>query len=399
MSIQTAANTLVAISRESITGTAATATGATELRILDSPGLELKRADIVSAEKRDDGYESMGRNGGKTVDGSYNAELTAGGATDIIVEAVGRSTWSAAVPTTFVSMTTVTVASNTLTAGGGVWDTQSIRTGDIITLSGTSQSLNNNLRTPVVSVTTLVITVPTGSYTAVSSATTGTVTRLKKLVAATTPTRYTHTLEQNDQDADCSEVFVGCRVVSVKLSGKPNSFVQMTYTFMGMDRQQKTTSAAPYFTTPTLTTNTGMIADDCTIRWNGSNITTFTSFDLEFQITAAGQPVIGSFVSPDIFDNTCKITGQIMGLRSDFSNLVLFDAETEVELLILMQELATAPKPCLSIFLPRVNIKSLSAPAGGGNGAKIETLGLRVGPKVATTGYDGTPYLIASSAA
>jgi hypothetical protein len=395
---QTAGNVLVAISRETITGTAATATGATQLRITDSPGLELKRGIIQSSEKREDGLKTMGRLGNKMVDGSYNAEVSVGGGTDIIVEAIMRGTWSAAAPTTFASMTTVTVGTNTLTAAAGVWDTQSIRTGDIITLTGTSQSANHNLRTPVVSVSTLVVTVATSTYTAVSASASGTVTRLKKVVSATTPTRYTHTIEQNDEDTDLSELFLGCRVVGVKLSLKPNGHVQATYTFMGLDRTQLTTGTSPYFTSPTLTTNLGLIADDASIRYDGSSVADFTGFDLDFQITAAGQPVIGSLVSPDIFDNDCAVSGTITGLRSDFSKMTKFDAETEFEMNILLQELASAPKPCLNIFLPRCKFTSLSAPVGGGDGAKVVSYGVMVGPKVATTGYDGTIANISSSA-
>ena len=47
----------------------------------------------------------------------------------------------------------------------------------------------------------------------------------------------------------------------------------------------------------------GLIADDSVIRFNGSAVSNFTGFDLDFQITANGQPLIGNTVSPDIFDN------------------------------------------------------------------------------------------------
>jgi hypothetical protein len=160
------------------------------------------------------------------------------------------------------------------------------------------------------------------------------------------------------------------------------------YTFLGMDRTQLTTGTSPWFTSPTLTTDLGLVADDATIRFNGAVVSTFTGFDLDFSIAAAGQPVIGSFVSPDIFDNDLTVTGSITGLRSDFSNLTLYDAETEFEIGILLEELETAPKDCISIFLPRVKISGLSAPVGGGDGAKIETLQLMIGPKVSATGYD-----------
>lgn len=194
-----------------------------------------------------------------------------------------------------------------------------------------------------------------------------------------------------------SELFLGCRVVGVSLSFRPNQMATATYTLMGMDRTALATGTSPYFTSPTLTTNLGLIADDASIRYNGADVATFTGFDLDFQITAAGEPVIGSFVSPDIFDNDLNVTGSITGLREDFSNLTLYDAETEFELSILLQELEDAPKSCLSIFLPRVKLSGLSAPVGGGDGAKIETLQLMIGPKASATGYDSGIAVIASS--
>jgi hypothetical protein len=141
------------------------------------------------------------------------------------------------------------------------------------------------------------------------------------------------------------------------------------------------------------------VADDSSILKSGTAVSIFTGFDLRFDIAAKGEPVIGSFVTPDIFDNDLSVSGTITGLRSDFANLTLFDAETEFEIMILLQEPATAPKPCIGLYLPRVKIAGLSAPAGGGDGAKIETLTLMVGPKVAATGYDGSVATFSSSAA
>lgn len=398
MATQTSANVLVAISREVTTGVAATATGAHQLRIVDSPGLEYKRGQILSQEKTEHGWKTMGRLGNASVDGSYNAELTVGGAVDVLLEAIMRSTWSAAVTTTFASMTSVTLATNTITAASGDWASQSIKVGDIVTLSSHPTAANNDKRTPVTAVSTLVVTVASGSYTTATSVATGSVTRLKKVVSATTPTRYTHTIEQNDQDADLSELFLGNRIVGVRLSLKPNSHVQATFTFMGMDRDTYTGGSAPYFTSPTVTTGIGLVADDAVIRFNGSTVATFTGFDLDFQITAAGQPVIGAIVSPDIFDNDAMVSGSISALRSDFSNLTLFDAETEFEVQIVLTELATAPKPCLNFFFPRVKISGINAAVGGGDGAKVETLTLMFGHKVTATGYDATTALISSSA-
>ncbi len=398
MSIQTAGNVLVALKRETTTGVApVTVTGAQQLRITDSPGLQLDRAVIQSAERRDDGLRSMGRLGGKSVAGSYNTELTVGGATDILFEAIMRSTFATAVVIGFATMTTVAIATNEVVAAGGSWITQGVKVGDIFRITGTTVAADNNTNKRVTALTTLTITTATGAFTTLAATVTGTITVLRKVVTATTPTRYTHAVEQYDQDTDLSELFLGCRLTGVRLSLKPGQMATAQYTFQGMDRTALATGTSPFYTSPTLTTDLGLVADDATIRYNGAQVATFTGCDIDFQIAAAGQPVIGSFVSPDIFDNDLTVTGTITGLRSDFSNLTLYDAETEFGLGILLEELETAPKDCLSFWFPRVKISGLSAPVGGGDGAKIETLQLMIGPLAATTTSDGSICTIQTS--
>ncbi len=399
MPIQTNANVLVAIKRETTTGTAATAAGATRVRLIGSPGLELKRTPIVSQELRGDGNTSMGRLGGKLVDGSYESELTVGGHTDIVLEAVMRSVWVTAFEVGFATMTTVAIGTMTLTANAGDWvGTQGIRVGDVLTLSGTTVSGNNNTRNAVRSVNSLTITVATGAYTTLAATATGTITVAKKVKSATTPTRYSHTVEQYDEDTDLSELFLGCRVIGVTVSGKPGEMAKMTTRMMGMDRTALATGTSPWFTSPTETTGLGLIADDSAITYNGAVVTNLTGFELDFTISAAPQSVLGTFVSPDIFDNVLDVKATVMGLREDFSHITLFDAETEFSVFLMLQELATAPKPFVHFYLPRVKIAALSAPVGGGDGAKVVTRTLMVGPKVAATGHDGTIATISSSA-
>jgi len=400
MPIQTNANVNVVIKRETTTGTAATASNGTRVRLIASPGLELKRAAINSVELREDGVSSMGRLGSKIVDGSYEGELTVGGHTDLALEAVMRSAWVTAFSIGFASMTTIAVGTNTLTAAAGDFvGSQGIRVGDIFTMTGTSVNGNNNLRSPVISIGSVTIVSTTGAFTTLAATASGTLTILKKVKTPTTPTRYSHTVEQYDEDIDLSELFLGCRITGVRVSGRPGEMAKFQMRMMGMDRTALVTSTSPWFTSPSLTTGLGLIADDASIVYNGSVVATFTGFDLDFTIGAAPQAVLGSFVSPDIFDNILDVKGTISALRSDFSDLTLFDAETEFSIHLLLQELMTAPKNCLAFYLPRVKIESLSAPAGGGDGAKVVTLGIMVGPKVAATGFDAGPVTISSSAA
>lgn len=401
MASQTAANVLVALKRETAIGTApATVTGAARLRFIDSPGLVLNRAQIMSGEKRSDRLTPMGRLGGKSVTGSFNTEATVGGATDILLEAIARGAWATSVAIGFASVTSITTGTNTV-MGSGDWVSQGIRVGDIFRLSGHSESANNDKNLRVTAVSSGTITVPAGSLAAnVTADTSGTLTVLRKLVNPATPTRYSHAIEQYDADIDLSELFLGCRVTGVSLSFRPGANATIGYTFLGLDRTKLDTGTSPYYSNPSVTTGLALVADDSTILKDGVRVASFTGMDLNLQIAASGVPVIGSFVSPDIFDNDLTISGTITGLRSDFANLTLYDAETEFSLSVVLEEpVASGAKPCLALYLPRVKISGLSAPAGGGDGAKVETLQLMIGPRASATGHDATAIAFHTSAA
>lgn len=401
MAGQTAANVLVALKREAVIGTApATVTGAARLRIIDSPGLVLNRAQIMSGEKRSDRLTPMGRLGGKSVSGSFNTEATAGGATDIMLEAIARGAWATSIAMAFSSVTGITTGTNAV-MGGGDWVAQGVRVGDIFRLSGHANVANNDVNLRVTAVSSGTITVPAGSLAVEATAdTSGTLTILRKLINPTTPTRYSHAIEQYDADIDLSELFLGCRVTGVNLSFRPGAPATIAYTLMGLDRTALTTVASPFYTSPTVTTGLALIADDSLILKDGVAVASFTGLDLQFQIAASGVPVIGSFVSPDIYDNDLTISGTVTGLRSDFANLALYDAETEFSLSVLLEEpVASGAKPCLAIYLPRVKISGLQAPVGGGDGAKVETLQLMIGPRASATGHDATAVVFHTSAA
>lgn len=90
---QTPTNVVAAFKRETTYGTAETGgAGAEQIRIIDSPGLSMTRENIVSAERRSDQLQHMGRLGTKRVEGSYSMEINPGGAFDMLLEDLVRGT-------------------------------------------------------------------------------------------------------------------------------------------------------------------------------------------------------------------------------------------------------------------------------------------------------------------
>lgn len=396
MSNQGNANVLAVIRREATFGVVATATSTAHvIRITPSQGMEYKRAQIRSEEMRDDAEQQMARLGGKMSDGSFSTEWTVGGAMDILLEALQRNAWSTA---TTVALASVVFTSNAITQPSGDFvGTSGLRVGDIFTITGGSQASNNNLRTPIIAIGSLTITVPAGTF--VTATITGTLTRLKKLTSPTTPTNYSHSIEQIDEDVDGSEVHIGSRVVGGTISIQPGQPVKVTFNIMGVDRNVVTGASSPYFTNTTVTTGLMCVADDSAIYKDGVAVTTFTGLELNFTIDAEGVMVIGSLAAADIVTNTMRRSGTITALRQDMAALTAFDAETEFSLITILKEQTAAPQPCGAIYLPRIKYGAVRAPLGGGNGAKIETRELLVGPQVSATGYDPTACTFFSSGA
>jgi hypothetical protein len=309
MASQSATNVLAACKREAVFGTEeASGAGADRIRILDSPGLKLNRANIASNERRSDQLMNIGRLGGKTVTGSYTTEINPGGEFDLFLEDLVRGTIGS-------------LQEETTIDNGGV----------------------------------------------------GVGTQVAKVATPATPIYRSYTIEQYDTDIDQSETFIGCRLVSGAFSFQPGEMATCEWGFQGVDRNVKTTGQSPWYTSPTLTSGVPLIADDAVITYGGSAITTLTGVNLTVSTEAAGQPVIGSFVSPDIFMNMLTVSGDITAIREDLTALDAFDAETEFELKVVLQAPTAAPKLTFAFVCPRIKIMDIDAAFSGGDAAKVET--------------------------
>lgn len=396
---QTAGNVLAALKRQPDIGTAAAAgAGAEQIRLVDSPGLGLARSNIESGERRRDQLRNMGRLGGKNVDGSYNTEVTIGGAFDMLLESIARGTWSAVISTA-LGATDGTTTASTIVRASGSWLTDGFREGDVVTITGDTTTANNDLRLMVVSVTATTITVAGSPLTANATARAFTVARLKKVINPAIPVYHSYSIEQYDMDIDRSELFTGVRLTQLALALRPNGMATAGWTFSGLDRQIIEAAAAPYFTDPAVTTGLPLISDDAGVYYKGEQIAVLTGLDLTFTIAAALQPVIGSFVSPDVFMNEKSITGSLTAVREDLAALSDFDNETEFAIGAILTAPSGTPEPAIGVYLPRVKISGIDAPFLGGDAAKVETRNLMLAPHAGDADTDATAVVFSSSAA
>lgn len=391
---QTGQNVLVAYKEESTFNTPPSpVTGGRRLRLNPTPGLSLAAPTILPGELRADLLTPIARLGSRSVGGNYLCDMSVS-SFDEIFEAVMRSTFVAEVLITEAEMTSITTTVSTIIAAGGSWITEGVKVGDIVRLTGHSTAANNDINLLVLSVTASTITV-IGSPLTVDAApdATFTLTILKKLTNGATPIRRSFHIEEYNIDIDQSELFGGCRWDGFTITGSPDGMATIDLPVVGASVDPLETIDSPFFEDPVLDTTIGLVFVDAQISLGGVFLVTGTAFTLELALGMAGLPVIGSTVTPDVFDGRAVMSGSISVVRSDLSRLTAFDAETEFELHILLEEPLGTPKGALSIFIPKLKFTAADAPLGS-DGAMIETIPFQIGVEPGSATKDATMMTI-----
>lgn len=399
---QLGADILIAAKPEVTFNTAPGASGATQLRWIDSPGLNLTMTEIKSAERRGDLLDTLSRMGSRHVAGSFRSEMIVG-AHDLWYEAIWRATFVAAVTITEATagLTSITTTTSTIVAAAGSWITAGVRVGDVIRLTGHSTPGNNSKNLRVKGVSALTITLYGTPLTADAVADTAfTITIGKKLSNPTVPVRRSFYVEQYYRTIDQSAVYGGVRYTGMSITGAPNQMAQVDFSAMGASLSVLDTAASPYYSSPTLPTGGALVFSDASIAFGGSDVVNLTNLSLNLQIAASTLDVIGSTTTPDVYDNKMTLTGSISAARQDLARLLAYQNETALELHAMLVEPESEPKDYIALFIP--NLRLTGNPADlGGDGAMIEQLPFTCGVKegAAATGYDTTLINFLTSAA
>lgn len=198
------------------------------------------------------------------------------------------------------------------------------------------------------------------------------------LVPGTTPTRRSFTFEEYQQDIDISQQFLGCRVSSMRVNCPPNAHATVDFGIVGRDMAILTGGAAPYFTgTPSVTSTIGLVAVDAAISLGGSPILDLTAVDFMLDLKAKDEAMIGTTLTPDVFDNQMTISGSLSAVRKDAALQSDFLGETHLALVIALAE----PSPgtgVLTFTLPKIVLTDYAS-SFGADGALIATIPFTAG--------------------
>lgn len=406
MALQSADGFDINFKVETTEGTAATGGSATGERLRYTKGagaFHLRRVLIESQVVRDDGNVGEPRLGSKFTEAELPVEL-AQGEFDTLLEALLRSTWVSPVTVTFdngAALTSLTVNSSSQVTFAGTTTPAAagLREGDVFTLANMSNAANNGVRARVKTITGSVVDLHGTPLTTQAADPACTLTIAKKLSQAATPTKRTFTFENYAEDVDLSELWLGQRVVGMRLQFGADGMVTATFRLIGLDRTTLATGASPYFTSPTEYTSTQLVAADASITYNGSAIATLTGLTLDFSIAAQSEATIGAVVRPGSFDNAMTVTGEATGHLTDLSDNALYDAETKFALSLMLVEPESEPKSFLHFHFGGAKLLEVGPASGlGGDGAYIHQRRFAFTPVVAATGRDAGVCTISTAA-
>lgn len=372
MTIQNAVTTDVVIGAETVFGTPATITTGQAIRRVSS-SLAPNKESFTSNEVRSDMQISDVRHGMRSAKGAIEGELSIQ-TYDALFEAAFGGTWAAGVstsPTDFATGVTIATSGTTSTltfAGSGSLLTKGFKIGDIVRATGLTNPANNNINLRIVALTATVMTVYP-AITATAQQATGWTLAVaqKKLLLGTTKRSFS--IEHVFNDIDVSELFTGCRINGVSIKIPPNGMVTTTFDVLGQNTVVKTGANSPYFTPVTAAPNTGIVSGlNGAARIAGQELGIITSLDFAFTNNMSVAGVVGSNVSPDVFQGRKVATGNVSVYLQDETLINAFLNETEIDLVAQLLTSTGTPQDFLTLSMQRVKFTSLSKTIGAEGG-------------------------------
>lgn len=398
MAIATGVGKTLAFKKQSAFGTPAGDTGGQYLRRVSS-SLNLVKNTYESQEIRSDYQVADFRHGTRRVEGTISGELS-GGTYQTFFEALFRKD---AVGVSNITGLTLDVAASapnfTITRGSGSWITDGVRVGMVVraTAGLNATSLDKNLMVVALTPTVMTVYVLNGSSlfveAAVSSCTV-TVPGKRTFVPSTGHTDPSFTIEEFHADlGNLSRRFDDCKISNCALRMPATGMVTTEWGVMGRDL---TIDTSQYFTTPTDPTTSGvMAAVNGAVLVEGLTVALITGMDLTVDGGMTGGEVIGSNVSPDIFEGRVRPTGQMTVFLQDSTFADYFLNESEVEVIVVMNEDNSANSHFISLHLPRIKLGS--ATVDDGEKGLVQTCSFNAIKLATTTGYDATTMALQDS--
>ena len=397
MALQTGVGQVIAYKKESALGTLPTNdSSAKQLRRVKF-GLSLKKDMIRSNEIRKDYQRPAGRHAMRKVDGAIEGELSLGTYADFIGSAL-RKTFAAVSSLSALTNVTATVGAPQFVRATGSWITDGLRVGMVVRMTGwtTTATANNSKNFTITALTATGMTVAE----AVVAKTAGdsVVVAIPGKVTYAPLTGHlddSYAFENWAPTAVQSLRFLGNKVGSIDISMPPNDKVGINIGFMGIDRAKSTTQ---YFTSAsaagTSQMQTGLSG---AVYFGGVAVAVLTALTLQINGGLETAGVVGSNLSPDVFQGAIDVSGSFSVLWSGATFDDYFDLETEVPVIIKLLDSTLAAADFMTLTLPFVKLAGGDQPDAEKAIVQSFQFTARVGD--GTSGYEATTLMVQDSLA
>lgn len=397
MALQTGIDLVVAYKKEATFGVLPTNdASAKQLRRL-SFGLGLTKDAIRSTELRSDKQRTAIRHGMRKVGGDIQGELSLGTYPDFIGSALRRD-FAAVASLTALTNVTATVGAPQFVRAAGSWITDGLRVGQTIRMTGwTTTGVGNNSKNfTIIALTATGITVAE-AVAAKASGDSVVVSIPGKVtyIPLTGHTNDSYAFEQWAPSAVQSRRFLGNRVGGITIDLPPNDKATLTVNFTGQDRASAGTQ---YFTSATAAGTVQMQTGLSGVMYvNGTQQLILTAFQIKTTNNLETQAVVGSNLTPDVFQKAIDVSGSFSVLWQDGVIDGLFDAETEVPIVVQLRDSTAATADFMNICLSAVKVAGGNVPDG--EGALIQSFEFVGSRGAGTNGYEATTVYIQDSLA
>lgn len=334
--------------------------------------LSLNKETYQSAENRSDKQVVDFRHGARSTSGTINGELSPSTYFDLIV-AAHEDTATATFNADASDLTSVVSndGTSTFTFAGGNPVSLGFRVGDIVRFTNLATAANNSknfMITAFGGTTNRTVTVYPAPTTDAVADTSFTVTRPGKSTYVPSSGFVTPKfgIERYYPDLDFAELFTETRIGGYTIDLPATGISTIAIPVMGRDMTTFSGSNAPYFTSPTAETTTGVCAAvNGLLRVGGSAIGVVTGLNIQLQRSPSTRSVVGQNFSPEVFLGRNVLTGTINAMLESSTLIDYFRNETEVEVLALLTTSTADAADAISIHLPRVKVGGASVTASG----------------------------------
>lgn len=332
-------------------------------------GLALNKDTYQSAELLSHYQMQDFRHGARRAEGTINGELSPKTYADFLGSLM-RKVFVAAPTAASVAITIGAPSSGVypITRGTGSWLSDGFKIGMVFRLSvGTFNAANllKNFRIVDITSATVLQAVPDGgTATAEGPIATSTVTCIGKISYTPTSahTDDSYWIEDWHPTLNVSEQYTGMKVGQAQLNLPPTGMSTISLNFLGKDI---VTAGVAYYTTPTAETATGICAAvNGALRFGTSDIATVTGAQITINGNISGAQVVGSNVTPAIFQGRVLVNGQ---LTVYFEDGVLRDGflnESELGLNLYVKADGNNGGDFISLIMPRVKIGGIGLDDG-----------------------------------